>query len=158
MRHCQFCWAYHHSEKCIANPENKPLLCQRAKARMKAANKTSIKERVESPNVKKYLKYISKRIAYLKMLMGRIPTSEYKYYCALQEAVKEWGKAHVLFYGCLCGKLTVAQASSICGVSQSTFFRLMRKQKQDLIGFIEKQEDVLSEKYPFIPMADILEE
>ncbi len=160
--YCQFCWACYQHIKCIAKPEEQGLLCEKAKARMgipvKESREREIKTDGESTNIKKYLKYIPQRIAYLKMLMGDIPSNEYKFYCSLKKAIEQWGKAHVIFYGCLCGKITTKQAKSLYGVSERTLFRMMREQKKHLIKYIEEQEKLLSEKYPFIPMTDIFEE
>lgn len=155
-KHCQFCWAYYQRTKCIAPAEQRKTLCGKAMARMdKPAIKEEPKSANEAVNLKKYLKYIPKRIAFLKTLSGEILSNEQRYYCALQEAIKEWGKTHVLFYGCIYGKISVKQAKSMCGVSERTFFRMMSKQRKALIDFIEAQECILSEKYPFIAMTEI---
>lgn len=154
-KHCQFCWAYYQNTKCIAPAESREMLCQRA---IKQLRKTDAKEPVkkqpnsegEAVNLKKYLQYIQKRIAFLKALCGEIVSNEYKYYFALQEAIKQWGKTHVLFYACIYGKIGTKQAAAICGVSQRTFYRIMSKQRKSLIAFIEAQERILDEKYPFI--------
>lgn len=162
IKHCQFCWAYYQHTKCIAPPESREMLCKKAMERMA---KTAIKEPVkkqpvkkqpknksEAEGLKKYLEYIQKRIAFLKALSGEIVSNERKYYCALREAIKQWGKTHVLFYACIYGKIGVKQAAAVCGVSQRTFYRIMSKQRKDLIDFIKAQECILGEKYPFIAM------
>ena len=160
--YCKHCWACYHGIRCIAPLEARNALCEKAKARMNGGRiKECLQEQptndYKDVKVKEFVRYISQRIAYLKILIGGIPSNEYKYYCALKEAIKEWGKAHVIFYGCLYGKISVERAKSILGVSESTFFRIMKKQRKDLIDFIEKQENILNVKYPFIPMADIFE-
>lgn len=149
IKHCQFCWAYYQRIKCIASPENRKVLCENAKNRM-AAQKEKQKNANEAAKLKKYIDYIPKRIVFLRASNGGICSNEYKYYCALQEAIKQWGKTHVLFYNCICGKIGVKQATDICGISKNEFYRIMRKQRRALIGFIEKQERILQEKHPFI--------
>ena len=155
--YCKFCWAYYHSTSCIASAETRPSLCEKAKKRMCPPVSEKEKTNDENVNVKKYLRYIQNRLSYLKILSGDIPSNEYRFYQSLQKSINEWGKKHAIFYGCLTGKITTAQAKSSFGCSEKTFRRMMRAQKKSLIKFIEKQEEILSDKYPFIPMADIFE-
>ena len=149
-KHCQFCWAWYQNTKCIASAENRKQLCKKAMERSKAAVKP-VKQKTarEDVGLKRYLLYIKDRLAFLKALSVKRDSNEYKYYFALQEAIKQWGKSHALFYGCLYGKIEVKQAADMCGVSKRTFFRMMSKQRKDLIDFIEEQERILGEKYPF---------
>lgn len=165
-KYCKYCWACYHGKSCIATPESrsKMKLCEIAKARMsKATQKKPSKKKVaaepsksnEISAVKEYIKYISKRISFLKSFSGDIPSNEYKYYRALQDAIREWGKKHIIFYGYLHKKIEVEQAKNMFGISESTFYRLIRPQCKQLIEFIDKQEEILRKKYPFIPMADI---
>lgn len=154
-KYCKFCWACYHGVKCICADENRKAECKKARARM---GKNAVKEPTEEKKqdeavcLKEYLKYIPKRIAFLKSVCGKIPSNEYKYYCALQAAIKKWGRAHALFYGCVYGKIGIEQARGMVGVSERTFYRIMSRQRKLLIDFIEKQENILNEKYPFIPI------
>ena len=111
----------------------------------------------ESEALKAYVKYIPKRIAYLKMLNGGVPSSEYKYWCELRKRIKQWGETHVIFYACLYGKIDAKFAISLCGVPERTFFRIMSKQRKQLMSSIEKWEKQLTVEYPFIPVTDIFQ-
>lgn len=153
--YCKYCFACEKGIKCIASKDERRemQLCGKAKARMQEEDEKGGLNKYEA--LKKYLGYIPRRIAYLKMAKREIPSNEYKYYLALHEVIKQWGKSHVICYGCLCGKIKVESARAFIGVSESTFHRIMSRQKKDLILFIEKQEKILSEKYPHIPVSDI---
>lgn len=150
---CNYCFAYYHGVSCIAQPETRKKLCEAAMNRM---NKNACKEVVSS--LKEYIKYIPKRISFLKAFNGDIQSNEYKYYCGLQDYIKEWGKKHIIFYSYLYGKIKVEQVKNMLGVSERTFYRTLKQQSEQLFKLIEKQEIILSTKYPFIPMTDIFME
>lgn len=151
-KHCEFCWAWYQNTECIAPAENRKELCKKAMERSKAAVKKPVKQKTgrEDVGLKSYLLYIHQRVEFLKALSVNRDSNEYKYYLALQESIKQWGKSHAIFYGCIYGKIKVKQAADMCGVSKRTFFRMMSKQRKDLIDFIEEQECIWGEKYPFV--------
>ena len=155
--YCKYCWANCEYKECIASNENRSLLCKKAKERMFRAKKKP-KTSGESVKIKKYMIYIQKRINYLKHFRGKVLSNEQRYYMALQDAIREWGKSHIIFYACLYGKMETQQGKNMLGVSLREFYRIMSKQREVLIKFIEKQEQILSEKYPFEPMSDIFME
>ena len=155
--YCKYCQMQYHKQKCIASTACRPRLCAKARARMLPAVTQGESPQNPAKGVREYLKYIAGRIDYIKRLGGDIPSNELRYYRALRKAIKEWGESHVAVYGYLYGRITAQQARGIIGVSERQFFRMLDKQCADLVAFIEGQEKALEDKYPFIPMADLLE-
>lgn len=150
-KYCDFCWAKLHGGGChIVDLNARKIHCQKAMERLEQEVFNN-----ETQKVRDYIAYLSKRIRYLKLFQGNVKFSEYKYYCELRSRIKEWGKRHIIPYAYLSGKFTCDQAIEFYGVSKREFCRLMKTQRRRLIKFIEEQEEVLEEKYPFIPMSDI---
>ena len=115
----------------------------------------SDKSKRESIGIVEYLKYIKQRRTYLKIFVrGDYPLTELKYYEELQHRITEWGKQHKIAYLYLKGKMSVRDAVDYMGVSERVFYRLIAKQKAEMITFIQETENELDEKYSFIPFTD----
>ena len=155
--YCKFCQMQEYGYKCIASPACRSKLCAKAREYMRRAETKGEPQECKAKHIKEYLKYISARIKYLKMFCGDIPSNELRFYCALRQSIKEWGKTHAAVYGYLYGKLSAKQVCGIVGVSARQFWRMIGKQSADLAAFIKEQENALEDKYPFIPFADLLE-
>lgn len=154
-KYCKYCWA-NGGVKCHASEENRRKNCMEAK--MRAASESNMSKHNESKALHDYISYIKNRITYLKAFSPSVPLSEYKYYRALLTEIKRWGEQHIIFYKYLRGKITIDDATSLYGVSEREFYRMMKHQRALLIKFIEEQENILGEKYPFIPMTDVFNE
>ena len=149
--YCNFCWAKGSDGKCLCDKESRLQHCKKARARIKEPTT----QKQELVGLRDYLTYLARRSIYLKITNGGIPSNEYKYCYLLQKKIKQWGRKHVVFYKYLCEDITVEQAIDLYGVSRRQFYRISSQQKNDLIVFIEEQERLLSEEYPFPTEADI---
>ena len=115
----------------------------------------SDKSKRETIGIVEYLKYIKQRQVYLKFFVGGdYPLTELKYYEELQNRIKEWGKHHKIAYLYIKGKMSVSDAVDYMGVSERVFYRLIAKQKAEMITFIQETESKLEGKYSFIPFTD----
>ena len=115
----------------------------------------SDKSHRETNGIVEYLKYIKQRQVYLKVFVGGdYPLTELKYYEELQHRIKEWGKHHKIAYSYINGKMSASEAIDCMGVSARVFYRLIAKQKAEMITFIQETENELERKYSFIPFTD----
>ncbi len=153
--YCNFCWAKGSGGRCICKEESRLEHCEKAKIRMAADALTKNKELI---GLREYLDYISNRIIYLKILSNYTTCNEYKYLCQLRKRIKQWGKEHIIFYKYLRGTLSLEEAKILYGISYKQLYRLVTSQRKELIVFIEEQEKLLEEQYPFDPNADILDD
>lgn len=112
----------------------------------------------EALGVRNYLAYIENRMRYVKLLSNGIECNEYRYYHSMLNRIKKWSKNHAVFFAHTCGKVSTEEGKMLLGVPERTFYRLMRKQRKELISLIKQQEAVLSQEYPFIPVTDIFEQ
>ncbi len=148
---CNFCWAKLYGGGChIADVKSRIVECEKAKTRSEKS--TSVNQ---IQGLRDYIAYISKRIRYLKSFQGSVECSEHKYYCELRKQIKMWGRKHAIFYAYMRGKIELRKATELYGVSEREFYRLISLQRRRLIKFIEEQEEILEQKYPFIPVSDI---
>lgn len=110
---------------------------------------------METKGIAQYLDYIKQRQAYLKIFVGKdYPLTEIKYYKELQQRIGEWAKKHRIAYQYIRCKINTQEAVELIGVSERVFYRLISKQKLELIDFIQKTEDELEKIYSFIPFTD----
>lgn len=113
---------------------------------------TNIKETI---GIRQYLSYIKQRQSYLKIFVGEdYPLTEIKYYLELQQRIGEWAKKHRVAYQYIQDKISSQEAIEYMGVSTRVFYRLLAKQKAELITFIRETEKELENKYSFIPFTD----
>lgn len=103
----------------------------------------------KTARLKQYLIYIRQRATYLKILNNGSQSNEYHYYKAMWEYIKEWGITHALSYGYIRGKINIDTVKNYMGVSERVTYRIISKQRDELIELIAKYEKVLEERYPF---------
>ena len=108
----------------------------------------------ETTGLQKYLTYIDDRITYLRVVTAGMPSNEYEYYKALRERIKQWGKAHILCYSYIRGKIDMGGVINAMGVSERVCYRMIGQQRAKLISFITEQEKILEIQYPFITEDD----
>ena len=119
---------------------------------------TNGQSRNETLQIGAYIHYVSNRIAYLKIFVGETyPLPEIKYYRELQHKIGEWAKKHRVAYKYLIGEISRQEATEFMGVSERVFYRIMGKQKANLITFIDACEKELDRKYSFIPFTNDFE-
>lgn len=111
----------------------------------------------ESLGLREFIHYVFNRIIYLKIAEGDISSNEYKYHCILWKRIKQWGAEHKIFFKYLMGDITAEQAQCCYGMFDRTFERITRKQRKELIEFIEEHERVLGERYPFPTESDMFD-
>ena len=109
----------------------------------------------KSKGIRSYLNYIKQRQSYLKIFVGEdYPLTELKYYRELQQRIGEWAKKHRVAYQYIMGKISSQDAIDYIGVSERVFYRIISKQKEEMISFIKETENELEGKYSFIPFTD----
>ena len=102
-----------------------------------------------------YLHYIKQRQTHLKIFVGKdYPLTEFKYYKELQQRIGEWAKKHRVAYQYIAGKINSQEAIEYMGVSERMFYRLISKQKTEMIAFIQETENELEKKYSLTPFTD----
>lgn len=115
----------------------------------------SDKSERKTKGIADYLQYIKSRQSYLKIFVGEdYPLTEIKYYKELQQRIGEWAKKHRVAYQYIAGKINSREAIEYMGVSERVFYRLISKQKAEMITFIQETENELEGKYSFIPFTD----
>ena len=102
----------------------------------------------ELTGLNNYITYINDRLRYLKIVEDAVSSNEYKFYNALRERIKQWGDTHALCYGNIRGKIDMPHVYRAIGVSERVAYRMMDKQRKELIKFITLQEQILVEQYP----------
>lgn len=153
--YCNFCWAKCSGGRCICKEESRSEHCKKAKIRMAADALTKNKELI---GLREYMNYISNRIIYLKILSNYQACNEYKYLCQLRKRIKQWGQEHIIFYKYLRGTISLEEAKILYGISYRQLYRLATSQRKELIVFIEEQENLLRDQYPFDPDVDIMDD
>jgi hypothetical protein len=108
----------------------------------------------ETTGLQRYLTYIDDRITYLRVVTAGIPSNEYEYCKALRERIKQWGSTHILCYSYIRGKIDMTRVIHAMGVSERVCYRMISKQRNELIKFITEQEKILEEQYPHIAEVD----
>lgn len=115
----------------------------------------SDKSERKTKGIADYLQYIKSRQSYLKIFVGEdYPLTEIKYYRELQQRIGEWAKKHRVAYQYIAGKINSQEAIEYMGGSERVFYRLISKQKAEMITFIQETENELEGKYSFIPFTD----
>ena len=156
--YCKYCWAKGDHGECHCHYETRLRHCRKAMLRMASEEEETQDANIKTKEmigIRDFINYVSNRIAYLKIFNCDTPSNEYKYHCILRKRIKQWGAEHAVFYKYLMDEISKEQAMCLFGISERSFRRIMVNQKKELIAFIEEHEKILSEKYPFDPMADI---
>lgn len=103
----------------------------------------------KTARLKQYLTYVRQRATYLKILNNGSQSNEYNYHKAMWEYIKEWGITHALSYGYIRGKIDITTVKNYMGTSERVTYRMISKQRDELIELIAKHEKILAERYPF---------
>lgn len=150
MERCNFCWAKLSDGSCFCPKENRAEHCRKAKQRCMEQKKKDEEENTRNKikGLRNYLAYIPKRLGYLRADNAQT-SNEWKYYAALYEEIKRWGKLHRVFFRYLIKQIKLEEAKRLLGLSERQTYRVIDRQKQDLMDFITEQEKLLQEKYPF---------
>jgi hypothetical protein len=106
-------------------------------------------KRDQSIKLKKYLRYVIQRVAYLKAGIYSCSDNQYNYFFNLLESIYEWSRHHKLFWKFLLGKLTLDQLKDLLGEPERQTFRYLQRQRENLINFIQTEEIKYYAKYPF---------
>ena len=104
----------------------------------------------ESAAVQKYLDYIQRRIVWLERNANLDSIEEIQYYTELRDRIYDWGKSHVLAFKHITGKMTMKELIPVFGCSERTIYRILKPQIDNLVKFIQEQEEALEEKYSFV--------
>lgn len=150
--YCGLCWAKLSDGSCLCDEKKREKECEKARMRLAQKRGENVSEQKELQSLRDYLAYIPMRLAYLKVTSSTAWTSnERKYYVELYNAIRNWGKSHEVFFKYLVGKINFQKVVSLYGYSQRRCTQMIKKQRKDFIDFIEEQEPLLRQKYPFEP-------
>ena len=103
----------------------------------------------ENMQVRNYLEYIRQRCIYLNIVNNGVQSNEYKFYKSLRDRIKKWGKNHLIPYQFIRGHIDINIVMQCLGISKRQCYRILEQNRKELIRFIEEQEKILEEKYPF---------
>ena len=150
--HCNFCWAKLPDGSCFCVKEQREENCRKARMRLAQKKEEQMQPAKELQGLRDYLAYIPMRLAYLKAQTDGKPTSnEWKYYVALYKAIKTWGSSHEVFFKYLIKKINFSKVVNLLGRNKRQCIRIVGTTRKMLVDYIQKQEALLREKYPFEP-------
>lgn len=149
--YCNLCWAKLPNGSCFcSNKERRQIECVKARKRLARKKEDERPAKKELHGLREYFSYIPVRLAYLKE-SGNISSNEWNFYVELYSAIKEWGKAHEIFFKYLIKKIDFDRLVRLYGLSERQCVRINGTIKKNLVDYIQKQEELLREKYPFEP-------
>lgn len=99
--------------------------------------------------VKKYICYVAQRCKYIEHGYIVKDCDEYHYYRELLDEIISFFEEHKILCWVILGKIKTKEVRCLLGVNERQMFRLLAKQREELIALIEEKERELSEKYPF---------
>ena len=150
--HCNFCWAKLPDGSCFCVKEKRPENCRKARMRLAHEREENMQPAKELQGLRDYIAYIPMRLAYLNaQANGKNTSNEWKYYVELYKAIKEWGRTHEVFFKYLIKKINFSKVVKLLGRAKRQCIRIVGTTRKMLVDYIQKQETLLREKYPFEP-------
>ena len=107
--------------------------------------------------MRNYLNYIRQRCIYLNIVNDGVQSNEYKFYKSLRDRITKWGKNHLIAYKFIRGHIDIKVVQQCLGVPERQCYRILERNRKELIQFITEQERILEEKYPFEESVDVFD-
>lgn len=103
----------------------------------------------EAEGIKEYVKYVKTRLSWINSGLLEVSDNQANFYKEINEKINEYARTHQVYLNYLFGRISSKKIETLLGETDRQVFRYLKRQRENLIEYIQEQELILYAKYPF---------